>query len=116
LRAELIAYAQAQFDLAKQTPDGSTQREHLLAVERSTGVSIAELHPSPLPDGCQLLWDSFIELHNSRGGGMGPSPIGWRDLQAWQEVRRVTLSTWEIDTLMMLDRVAMTTLNEKKTP
>lgn len=77
---------------------------------------VPELHPPPLPPGCQLVWDTFIELHNARGGGMGPSPIAWRDVLAWQEVRGVQLTPWEVDTLMALDQVAMKTLNEKTQP
>lgn len=69
-----------------------------------------------LPRGCRLLWDTFIELHNARGGGMGPASIGWRDLQAWQDMRGVKLTPWEIDTVMAMDLEAMKTLNETKKP
>jgi hypothetical protein len=73
-----------------------------------------ELHLQPLSSGCKQVWDTFIELHNARGGGMGPAPISWRDLLAWQEIRGVTLTPWEVDTVMAMDSVAMKTLNETK--
>jgi hypothetical protein len=83
-------------------------------MERSTGQAAPELQLPDLPPGCQLVWDTFIELHNKRGSGMSPLPIGWRDLQAWQEVREVRLTPWEIDTLMALDTAALKSLNESK--
>ena len=41
-------------------------------MERATGEAAPELRIAPLPSGCKLLWDTFLELHNARGGGMGP--------------------------------------------
>ncbi|WP_342617234.1 hypothetical protein [Rhodoferax sp. GW822-FHT02A01] len=75
---------------------------------------VPELHIPPPKNGCWHIWETFIELHNARGAGMGPSPITWRDLSAWQEVRGVVLTPWEIDTLTALDQVAMKSMNEKK--
>ena len=85
-----------------------------MAAFRATGEWPEELNIQDLPIGCRIVWDTFIELHNARSYGMGPSPIGWRDLQAWQEVTGVRLGPWEIDTIMALDIVAMKSLNEKK--
>lgn len=45
---------------------------------------------------------------------MGPAPISWRDLSAWQDMRGVTLTPWEVDTLMAMDVEAMKTLSETK--
>lgn len=45
---------------------------------------------------------------------MGASAIGWQDVQAWQTVRGVSLTPWEIDTLMAIDVVAIKTLSESK--
>jgi hypothetical protein len=83
-------------------------------MERATGEAAPELRIAPLPSGCKLLWDTFLELHNARGGGMGPAPISWRDLHAWQEMRGVRLTPWEVDTVMAMDMEAMKTLNETK--
>ena len=68
-----------------------------------------------MPAGCNLVWDTFIELSNKRSSGMTAQPIGWRDLQAWQALRQVALTPWEIDTLMALDTAAMTSMREAKT-
>ena len=56
-----------------------------------------------------------MELHNARSaGGMAAAAISWRDVLAWQEVRRVQLTPWEVDTLMAMDVEAMKFLNETK--
>lgn len=87
----------------------------MLAMQRNTGQTAPELEITPLLPGCQLIWDTFIDLHNQRGGGMGPLPIGWRDLSAWQELRQVRLTAWEIDTLLAMDSVALKSMGESKT-
>ena len=70
MRAGLIAYAQAQFQLSKPA-NGATEREHLMSAERQLGRDIDDLRPQ-LPCGCRVLWDTFVELHNARGStGMG---------------------------------------------
>ena len=62
----------------------------------------------PLPSGCQLLWDAFLQLHHARGGaGLGPSPISPHDLLAYQQLHDVQFTPWEIDTLQALDRTAL---------
>lgn len=38
---------------------------------------------------------------------MGPGPISYRDVLAWQQVSRIALTPWEVDTIMELDRAAL---------
>ena len=38
---------------------------------------------------------------------MGPSAIGPADLLAWQQLRGLELTPWEVDTLFALDNAAM---------
>ena len=72
-----------------------------------------QLDIPPLPLGCELLWLTFQQLHQSRGSaGMGPAPISQQDLQAWQHNNGVQLTPWEADTLMALDAVALKSLSE----
>ena len=51
-----------------------------------------------------------MELHNARGQGMNAAAISWSDLAAWSAMRGVTLSPWELDSILALDRIALTTL------
>jgi hypothetical protein len=86
----------------------------LEAVARSTGEFPAELELPAIPFGCLGLWNTFIELHNARqntGLGMGALSLG--DLVAWQALHRVELNPWEVETLQILDRVAVKAHAEK---
>lgn len=75
-----------------------------------------ELDVPPLPTGCGALWGAFLELNQARASnGAGYCAISWRDVQAWQQVRRVELSGWELETIQVLDRIALKTLNRKPT-
>lgn len=110
----MIAHAEAQFALSKPTPDGLTQRDHLQAHARSTGEIPAELMLPEIPRGCVGLWNTFIELHNSRANtGMGPTGISFSDLLAWQQLTGVTLSPWELETILRIDQVAVASLSQK---
>ena len=44
---------------------------------------------------------------------MGPAPISWQGVLAWQQVRDVTLNAWELDTVMAMDSAAMKIFGEK---
>jgi hypothetical protein len=93
--------------LSRRHADGSTERDHLLAVQRA-GEIVPELDVPPIPYGCEWLWAAFLQLNASRGSnGMGPSAIGPADLLAWQQLRGLRLNHWEIDTLLALDGVAL---------
>jgi hypothetical protein len=83
-----------------------TLREHLDSHQRQTG----RVHPMlaeapPLPDGCKALWRDFLELHTTRGAGMaGPLRISYSDIDAYQRVRSVRLSPWDVGAIVAADR------------
>ncbi|MFZ6755756.1 phage tail assembly chaperone [Undibacterium sp. Ji50W] len=114
LRACLIAHAEHHFGLAKSTKDGLTERDHLIALANITGITPPELLTPPLPPGCDILWRTFCVLHNSRGGGMGPAAISPANIVAWQQLYKVQLSPWELDTIERLDNIALAFLNESQ--
>lgn len=69
----------------------------------------------PRPAGCEALWGAFVEMNQGRASnGVGFCAISWQDLHAWQQVRRVELTDWELETIHLLDRVALATLNKKR--
>lgn len=83
------------------------------AVAHATCQTPPELIPLPIPSGCDSVWALFLDLNSRRGnGGMGPSPIAWSDLLAWQQLMGVILTPWEIDTLMHLDIAALSAQSE----
>ncbi len=91
-----------------------TERDHLQAHARVTGETPPELRLPPLPGGCGLLWEVFLQLHGARGGGMGPAPISMSDLLAYQQLYCVEFNPWELDTLHELDQVALTAASEQQ--
>lgn len=65
---------------------------------------------NPIDPPCLLydIWQTFIELNNSRGQGLsGSLAISQMDIAAYSFNRRVTFEAWELDAIRRLDRVAM---------
>ena len=98
-------FARHQFELSKLQEDGQTLLSHLKAAEQRTGKVPAMIaNAPPMPRGCAQLWADFNELHGSRGStGFGFARITFADLKAWQEVRGVRLTPWEIDQIRKAD-------------
>jgi hypothetical protein len=89
-------------------PDGSTERDVLLSVERQTGKTPDALQGPPLPADAEHVWQWFLELHAGRGSnGFGPNPLSWSDLAAWASLTMRTVRPSEVDAIMMLDRLWM---------
>ena len=90
-------------------------RDHLNAAWQATGERPDELTPAALPPGAGLLIGTFLELHATRGSnGFGPNPITHEALRAWQHNQRVRLTPYEIDTLLHMDRAALTVIAEQQ--
>lgn len=86
--------------------DGKSLREHLLSAYRQTGTMPAALADAPrLPEGCEYVWPAFLDLHRMRGGGMGPAPITFADINAMETVTGIRLEAWEIDAIRAADGV-----------
>jgi hypothetical protein len=49
----------------------------------------------PSPGAAAHLVDYLFELGPVTAGAAGPAPIGWPDLQAWQQSTGVELQAWE---------------------
>jgi hypothetical protein len=45
---------------------------------------------------------------------MGPAPITFLDIQAWCGLRRIRLTTWELDLLVALDGAWLAAQGEKE--
>lgn len=54
-----------------------------------------------------------MDLSAGRGGGFGPAPIAWVEIAAWQALRRVRLSGWELDVIRALDEAYLRIRGEK---
>ena len=71
------------------------------------------LTPLPIPAALAPLWSAFLQLAAARGGGMGAQPIAVADIDAWSRLSGVSLTAWELDTLLMLDAVALSAAARK---
>jgi hypothetical protein len=80
-------------------------REHLLAGERQGHEeSIRYLHGGPnFPAAAARVWSAFQRLHNRRGGGMGPSPLMWSEIDAFIRLTGTQLAVWEVELLEVID-------------
>lgn len=88
----------------------------MLAVQRASGQTPPALDIPLMPAGTESLWAAFLQLHEARRVGMGPTPLVWADIDAWQNLHGIRLSSWEIDTLHQLDRAALATAPKPVTP
>lgn len=62
-----------------------------------------------------MLWQVFTELNATRQGGIGPSRIALQDYLAWQQLHDVSLTPWEIETLIEMDIAALNAHSEGST-
>lgn len=116
LSQALVAHAKAVFKLSQKQSDGKTLREHLQAVERSTGRRPPELEVPTLPQSCAGLWPIFIELHNRRAQGFGSAAIDEARLLHWQQLHATRLSPWEIEAIFTLDNAWLASEAEANSP
>lgn len=66
------------------------------------GINSAEF-----PDVLYDLWHWFLDLNAARGGGMGPAPITYLDLNAYASLHRLRFEGWELAAIRRLDGVAL---------
>lgn len=92
----MVEHAKAEFHLNQEMEDGCTLRDHLNVAWEATGKKPDDLFVPPLPLGTRYLWDIFIEIRKrSSGSGFGAARISFQDMQAWQNMRHLTLNIWE---------------------
>jgi hypothetical protein len=72
---------------------------------QASGIMPKQLAEAPeLPSLASHVWVWFCELHEARGGGgMGVSPISYRDIQDWSELTRTRIEPWEIRAIRKVD-------------
>lgn len=87
--------------------DGATLRVHLQRLAASTGKVDPLLDVPAVPTCAAALWHLWCSLNQTRPSGMGPSPISHQEIAAACHLHGVQLSTWEVDTLIQLDGVAL---------
>jgi len=81
-------------------------------LEQRTGKQYMDPEPE-LPPVFQYLWDWFAELHEARGGGFGPSPLTWPEIDFWASRMRVDPTPWELRVIKRLDKVWLKSCSDK---
>lgn len=108
--AELLEYAEREFELSARRPDGSTGREHAEALALRGAVP-PELAPLPFPEGAEYLWGYFQSMSARRSSnGYTVNPLSHQEVQAWAARHGVVLAPWEAQVLDQLEELYMTTI------
>lgn len=89
-------------------------RQHLQAVARATGENPPDLAAKAIPDGMATLARAYFDLHGARGSnGFALNPLTHLEIWAWQRLSHVRLTPWEVETLFLMDRAALTALQSE---
>lgn len=111
---ELLDYAEHEFSISKPDKNGTSQREHLLEVQRQTGKTPKELEGPPFPTLVSHIWSAFIALSSARSMGMsGPDSLSYTEIKNWMDVTNNRLSARDVEALKSLDVIYLTTRNAK---
>lgn len=65
------------------------------------------INPWELPEHLEPLWAHFNWLNKARHSGMEPGPILESEILAYCLNRRMEFEVWEMETLRILDQVAL---------
>jgi len=105
----VIEHARHLWAQTVKAGDGASVSDHEKALaKRGKGKAQAQpLEPPPLPDEAQGLWAAFCALHQTRGGGFGPGPISFHEIDAYQRLTGAHLDPWEVQAIRAVDMAYM---------
>jgi hypothetical protein len=91
--------------LEARQADGRPLRAHLEQVEARTGRRPPALDVEEIPAWGAHLFAAWLELHAGRGAGaLGPAPLSWADLAAWDRLTGTGLQSIEARLILQIDR------------
>jgi hypothetical protein len=94
--------------------DGFSPRQHLERIWKQTKIKPGLLDDEPeLYPAVHHIWIWFHQLSGTRGGGFGPAPITYQKIAAWANLLQTEPTPWEIEMLMMLDRLWFKIQNDR---
>lgn len=105
-----MTYAEREIALSA-IEDGVTYRETLEGLRdrtrdlRKRAKYEAELAVPPFPTALAYLWGAYWRLRRRKGGGAGPEPITWAEIEAFDRLGGAGLRPWEIEAIESLDDV-----------
>lgn len=103
-----MEFARHSFTLAQRQSDGSTLRDHLVAIERATRQPQRELIAPPFPEAMGDVWAWFLRLDEQRqGNGFTMNKLSHADIGWYFHMRRIQPSEDQLDLIQKLDAVRM---------
>lgn len=57
----------------------------------------------PFPKALRYVWDAHQRIRRRKGGGFGPGPIEWPDIDAFIRRTGLDLRPWEIEIIEAID-------------
>jgi hypothetical protein len=72
--------------------------------------------PTPDLGDARYLWEWLHDAGLSKPGAMGPIPIDWLDLQAWQHGTGHRAQPWELRAMLMASRSFVFQLRDAEDP
>lgn len=105
----------SEFGLEVVQDDGSTLRDHLMAVWRSKGKLPKQLEVQEPPELVAHLWRYFAELHKERqSNGFNTGRITATTIKDWCQVYCVELELWEVKAIKKMDEAWIKIQEETK--
>lgn len=92
----LCAAVKAVTELDTPRKNGTTLRQNL--EQAGQPIDVPEL-----PLAGWHLWDWFWDLHQARGGGFGPAPLSYAEIEAWARLQLAHPRPWEVSVLRLMD-------------
>lgn len=104
-----MLYARHQVELARKGPDGTAQREHWkFAAEHGNEDARRKLQCPEFPEHLAHVWEWARDLHGRSGVGMtGLAPLSYQEIEAWQRLHGIALTSLEVDALIAVDAALM---------
>ena len=75
----------------------------------------AELVVPPFPKALHYLWAAYHRLRRRKGGGFGPAPIEWPDIDAFIRRTGLDLRPWEIEIIEGVDDLFLASFSQRPT-
>jgi hypothetical protein len=109
-----MAAAESALELSQPLGKDGTVRDILVQREKATGQRETKLDEGRIPPACLELWNVFLDLHSKRRAAFfGVSPLCFEDIESYQRLMGITLTPWEVETILALDSKVVSRLNER---
>lgn len=79
--------------MQKPRKDGGTEREHLEAIYKMTGVMPDELKTQDIPESLSYLWSYYIDLKNA-------GDVNFLTIKSYSDLMAIDLTPSEVKTIL----------------